>query len=187
MHGESYASGSSAHNRHHIHPDSQPLRNHPNPRGIMPKPDPTQRTPICPYCGHALAQSSINQCPTCEGHLDPLSRQATQNHMGPWYIRDTASPFRPGCSYEVIRALAVRGKLDPASPVRSPTTMQFWRRADETRGLAHILGNCHNCRLNANPADTACRSCGASFTAESDRQHLGLGARRPLPGRQENR
>jgi len=151
----------------------------------MPKPNPTTRTQLCPYCGQELQPPNNTHCSACSGHLDPLSKQATQNHMGPWYIRDQNAPFRPGCSYQVIRALTLKGKLDPESPVRGPTTMQFWKRADETPGLAHLLGNCHNCRFITKPTDKKCPSCGADFQPETNRQYLGLGALRPLPGRHE--
>ena len=42
------------------------------------------------------------KCEECGGLFEPLSRQATQISMGPWYIRDRNNPYRPGCSYEVL-------------------------------------------------------------------------------------
>src|SRR5881394_2638955 len=76
----------------------------PRPRPAPPIPNPTLT--VCPYCGHNSFNNA--RCDQCKGLLDPLSRQASQNAMGPWFIRDEAAPFRPGCSYETLRALIAR-------------------------------------------------------------------------------
>lgn len=137
---------------------------------------------LCPYCGEEQRAAAPTACHACRGVFEPLSRQATQNAMGPWQFRDAANPFRPGCSYETLRALAERGKIDPSTPVRGPTTRQFWMRADETHGLAHLFGRCHACRERARPSDALCFTCGAPFVAPTDRQRLGLGPVRPVGG-----
>ena len=102
--------------------------------------------------------------------------------MGPWFIRDAAQPFRPGCNLATIRMLITRGKVTRDSVVRGPTTGQFWRRADAVPGLSHLLGSCYSCRASADPGDSACRNCSAVFSAPDDRQSLGLGPVRLLPG-----
>lgn len=102
--------------------------------------------------------------------------------MGPWFIRDDLHPYRPGCSYETIRELAARGRLQPGSILRGPGTNQFWCLAKRTPGIAHLLGLCHNCQAPARAEEILCSQCGASFHADSDRQHLGLLATRLLPG-----
>lgn len=135
---------------------------------------------LCPYCGHT--QDEGRQCRRCRGLFEPLSRQATQNSMGPWQIRDEANPFTPGCSLETIRALIARGRIKPDSIVRGPTTHQFWRRAAETPGLAHLLGVCHACHAPAHPDDKICPQCAESFLAPDDRQRLGLAPIRSLTG-----
>ena len=56
---------------------------------------------LCPYCGNT--QKTPDRCEGCGGLFEPLSRKATQIKMGPWFIRDKNNPFRPGCSYEVLR------------------------------------------------------------------------------------
>ena len=61
---------------------------------------------ICPYCGKA--QVAAASCAACAGEFSPLSRQATQNEMGPWFVRDENQPFRPGIAYERLLA-----KIDP--------------------------------------------------------------------------
>lgn len=137
------------------------------------------RPVLCPYCG---AQSvTLDRCETCAGYFDPLSRQATQNHMGPWYVRDIEQPFRPGCAYSVIRAMAARGKIGGTTVVRGPTTRQFWELARRTPGVAHLIGVCHACQREASAEMAACAGCGASFGVEEDRQYLGLGEVRELP------
>ncbi len=136
------------------------------------------QTILCPYCGHA--QAGGRQCARCRGLFEPLSRQATQNSMGPWQVRDESNPFTPGCSFETLRALVARGRVRADSVVRGPTTHQFWRRADETPGLSHFFGQCHACRATAHADDRVCSHCGESFAAPTDRQSLGLSPARAL-------
>lgn len=139
------------------------------PRGIL-----------CPYCGRI----SVNpkRCDGCGGFFDPLSRQATQNGMGPWYLRDPANPFRPGCSYETLREMVKRGRIRPDTIIRGPTTRQFWNFASRTPTVANLLGICHNCHAKVSPDDYSCAACGAVFTPDTDRQHLGLAPVHLLPG-----
>lgn len=135
---------------------------------------------LCPYCGHT--QDSGRQCARCRGLFEPLSRQATQNSMGPWQVRDEANPFTPGCSFETLRALIARGRVRPDSIVRGPTTHQFWRRAEDTPGLAHLFGHCHACRASVHPTDKVCPQCAESLSAPLDRDRLGLAPVRSLSG-----
>lgn len=139
---------------------------------------------ICPYCGVSIGAAT--RCPGCKGLLDPLSRQASTNSMGPWFIRDEDQPFRPGCSHETLRILVARGKVTRTTIVRGPTTRQFWTHAGRTRGLAHLLGVCHNCQATVSASASECGSCGASFAVPADRQQLGLGTMHaiPVPGAQ---
>ncbi len=127
---------------------------------------------ICPYCGHT--QSDATRCEMCRGLFEPLSRQATQNAMGPWFIRDETQPFRPGCSYETLVRLVERGKVTPATIIRGPTTRQFWKRADQVQGLSHLMHVCHACGERVGKTDVCCEYCGAPFAADGDRQTLGL-------------
>lgn len=135
---------------------------------------------LCPYCGDATPSAS--RCTHCRGLLDPLSRQASQNAMGPWFLRDPAHPFRPGCSYETIAALVRRNKIGPQTVIRGPTTRQFWSIARRTPGVANLLGLCHACQADVQPEDHFCDDCGASFVVETQRQHLGLATVHLLPG-----
>jgi hypothetical protein len=154
----------------------------------MPEPSPARpeepaavpRVILCPYCGELSRDSA--RCESCKGHFDPLSRQASQNSMGPWFIRDPASPFRPGCSFEVLRGRVRRGKVGLNTVVRGPTTNQFWSPARRAPGLANLLGVCHNCGWQVGADDVACLSCGATFAYHVDRQYLGLTEVRLLPG-----
>lgn len=141
---------------------------------------PPVRGTLCPYCG--TISSDPKRCDDCRGHFDPLSRQATQNAMGPWFIRDEKSPFRPGCSFETLADLVRRGKVGLETVIRGPTTRQLWSLAGRTPGVANLLGVCHACRGTARVGETACGSCGASFAASMDRQHLGLAPVHLLPG-----
>ncbi len=134
---------------------------------------------ICPYCGEA--QSNSERCRACGGLFEPLSRQATHNAMGPWFLRDPGKPFHPGCSYETMVRMIDRGQLTRYSLVRGPTTKQFWTVARHAPGLAHLLGYCHNCDTSVDPGDHGCHVCGVPFGAYLSRNHLGLPEVRPLP------
>lgn len=136
---------------------------------------------LCPYCGHAQPAGG-EQCDSCGGLFEPLSRQATQNAMGAWFVRDEAQPYLPGRSLQTIQRLVARGKITADTVLRGPTTRQFWAYARDTPGVAHLLGQCHICHGPADTDEYMCRSCGAVFVAPSDRQHLGLAPVRLLPG-----
>lgn len=134
---------------------------------------------VCPYCGDA--QNAGDRCRACGGLFEPLSRQATHNAMGPWFVRDEKRPFQPGASYETIVKLIERAQVTRYSIVRSPTTKQFWTVARRVPGLAHLLGHCHNCDASVDPGDHGCHACGVPFGAYLDRNFLGLPEIRPLP------
>jgi hypothetical protein len=135
---------------------------------------------LCPYCG--VVQRGGEQCVRCRGLFEPLSRQATQNVMGPWHVRDEQNPFLPGVSYEKLREMAQRGKLQRGSIVRGPSTRQFWSLACNTAGVAVLLGECHHCHAPVASDAYMCRACGVVLTAATDRQHLGLAPVKLLPG-----
>lgn len=141
---------------------------------------PASPTPlfICPYCGGPTPDQP--RCAQCSGLLDPLSRQATQNAMGPWFIRDEQQPHRPGCSYETILALIARGKVTLDSVLRGPTTAQFWYPAKRIPGIASKLGVCHACQSKVS-GESSCPACHTLFEVEGDRQTLGLMAVRMIP------
>lgn len=140
----------------------------------------SSRPMLCPYCGSVSANPK--RCDRCGGHFDPLSRQATQNAMGPWYIRDLANPTRPGCSYETLKDLIQRGKVTRETILRGPATRQFWNFAGRTPSVANLLGVCHNCQREVSRESQSCGLCGAGFAPEADRQHLGLAPVHLLPG-----
>lgn len=134
---------------------------------------------ICPYCGDT--QAATERCRACGGLFEPLSRQASHNAMGPWYVRDEKRPFQPGASYETIVKLIERGIITKYTILRSPTTKQFWTVARRVPGIAHLLGYCHNCDANVGKDDHGCPSCGVPFGAYLDRNYLGLPEVKPLP------
>ncbi len=134
---------------------------------------------ICPYCGETQAASE--RCRGCGGFFEPLSRQATHNAMGPWFIRDPAKPFHPGCSYQTLARMIDRGQITRSTIIRGPTTRQFWTVAGRVQGVAHLLGCCHNCDAAAHASDHGCHACGVPFGAFRERDSLGLPEIRPLP------
>ncbi len=144
------------------------------------RPTPQLRSLVCPFCGEITPDAG--RCTACSARFDPLSKQATQNQMGPWSIRDERMPHRPGCTFDTVARLIQQGKLGANTILRGPTTKQFWMLARDTPGVANLLGVCHSCNEEVKVDAFACPSCHAPFTAERDRQHLGLGPSRPLPG-----
>jgi hypothetical protein len=136
---------------------------------------------ICPYCGD-VSMSDV-RCDKCNGPLDALSRQATQNDMGPWFIRDEAQPFRPGCSFSRVREMTLKGRIGPATVLRGPSTRQFWMPARRVPGVANLLGVCHSCQQPVRAEDSACPHCHAEFRPPQDRQSLGIAPAHFIPGR----
>jgi hypothetical protein len=102
--------------------------------------------------------------------------------MGPWCLRDVSSPFRPGCSFDTLRDLIKRGKITRDTILRGPSTRQYWNFASRTPGVANLLGVCHNCHVTVRSDDFSCAACGAVFSPETDRQHMGLAPVHLLPG-----
>ncbi|MCG8614806.1 MAG: hypothetical protein MI802_01210, partial [Desulfobacterales bacterium] len=128
---------------------------------------------LCPYCGNAQTEPR-DRCTACGGHFDELSLKATQGHMGPWFVRDRANPFRPGCSYEVLVKEIERGRVTATTILRGPTTRQFWSIAQNVPGVAHHLGYCHACGKTVKPGSSACEHCGEVFFAPTLKDNLGL-------------
>ena len=127
---------------------------------------------LCPYCGYT--QPNAEKCAQCGGLFEPLSRKATQIAMGPWFVRDKRSPFRPGCSYEVLKKQVRAGKVKPNTVIRGPSTHQFWSIARHVQGVAHLVGYCHECGAKVEPEYIACPECAAHFGAPRERDELGL-------------
>jgi len=151
-----------------------------SPTPDEPTPIPQPRRVLCPYCGEESRRPT--GCDRCGGRFDPLSRQATVNSMGPWFVRDPARPFRPGCSYEVIQQMARSGRIRPDTVLRGPTTGQFWSLAKRTPGVAGLLGICYACQAELPEDAASCHACGARVGHAPDRQHLGLSPVHVLPG-----
>lgn len=153
----------------------------PSPTAIAGAPGVPLARQLCPYCGHL--QSGAEECEQCKGLFEPLSRQATQNSMGPWQLRDAAKPFAPGFSFDVLKMMVARGRITSASIIRGPTTNQFWSFAIDVPGVAVLLGRCHSCRGSVSAEEYMCRACGAVLTPATDRQSLGLAPVVPvMPG-----
>ncbi len=128
---------------------------------------------LCPYCGNTQTQPD-DRCAGCGGYFDQLSLKVTQQHMGPWFIRDRHNPFRPGCTYDVLVKQIQKGKITPTTILRGPTTRQYWSVARHVPGVAHRLGYCHACGARVEPTDQTCSHCGESFFAPQIRDNLGL-------------
>lgn len=134
--------------------------------------EPAPMLVLCPYCGRT--SRNPDRCDDCGGLFEPLSRMATQIAMGPWFIRDKAQPFKPGCSYETLRRLVQAGRIHPLTVIRGPTTHQFWSIARNTPGVAHLVGFCHRCQEEVDPGSAFCPECSEPFEEPPERNELGL-------------
>lgn len=143
---------------------------------------------LCPYCGEFSERPAdvhgqpvgTPRCRACLAFLDPLSKQVTQGHMGPWSIRDTTRPFYPGVGFEVLAMLIARGEVTKETVIRGPGTGQFWMHAGRTPGVAHLLGACHACGAQSLKGETRCGVCAVAFPTFPERDRLGLpGAHTP--------
>ena len=128
---------------------------------------------LCPYCGHTQ-KAPADRCGGCGGHFDPLSRKVTQQHMGPWFIRDLQSPHRPGCSYQTLKKMIGSGKIKPETVMRGPTTRQFWTVAWRVPGVAHLIGFCHRCEEPITKGAGSCPRCNEPFPNPENRNRLGV-------------
>ena len=128
---------------------------------------------LCPYCGNTQ-NAPEDRCAACGGFFDALSLKVTQQHMGPWFIRDRNTPFRPGCSYEVLVKQVEKAKIKATTILKGPTTRQFWSVARNVPGVAHLLGYCHACGAHCQKTDESCNECGEVFFAPKLRDNLGL-------------
>jgi hypothetical protein len=101
--------------------------------------------------------------------------------MGPWFVRDSARPFAPGCSYErLVRRIDI-GDIKAATIIRGPTTRQLWAAARRVPCVAHLLGYCHACGGRVPRGAERCGGCRAVFEPWLDRERLGLGPLRLDP------
>lgn len=128
---------------------------------------------LCPYCGHK--QPLAPACRECRGRFDAWSLQATQNDMGPWFVRNSARPHFAGCSYATLLALVRAGEVGRDTVVRGPATRQFWTVARRAAGLAHLFGRCHACQGPVTAEDPVCAACGTGPFDAGDRNHFGVG------------
>ncbi len=128
---------------------------------------------LCPYCGHHQKEGD-EQCESCHGLFEPLSRTASQIAMGPWYVRNDDKPFLPGFSLSLLRRLVAGGRITADSVVRGPGTHQLWTRARFAHGVAHLLGLCHACGADVDPRVQMCAHCAAQLRVEGNRDTLGL-------------
>lgn len=135
---------------------------------------PPQRI-LCPYCG-TKTPATEERCGACGGFFDELSRRVTQQHMGPWFIREPEQPFRPGCSFTVIAKQVERGKITTKTVLKGPSTRQFWAMAANVPGVANLLGVCHSCSTSVSKIAQSCPTCGAAFPKPDGRDELGLDA-----------
>ncbi len=96
------------------------------------------------------------------------------------------NPTVVGCSYETLLRMVSTGAVTRDSILRGPSTRQLWQVARRVPGIAHLVGNCHQCRAKVERRAGAqlphcCAACGVSFGAYLDRNWYGLPDINPLP------
>ncbi len=113
-------------------------------------------------------------CSACGGCFDQWSLKATQDDMGPWFVRDARRPHFVGVSYESLVAQIRSGELGMNAIVRGPTTRQLWTLARRVPGLAHFFGRCFACQAPVREQAALCSACGAAPPPQVDRNFVGL-------------
>jgi hypothetical protein len=126
---------------------------------------------ICPVCGENTP--ARDSCSACKTVFEPADA-ATALSLGPWYIRDTRAPFRPGHSHEYLSQLIDEGRLQETTVIRGPTSQQFWMMAKSVQGVSQLLGFCHKCGAAATAQQKQCNQCQSDFSAPTDPNILGL-------------
>ncbi len=139
-----------------------------------------QRILVCPICGET--QPETNVCVVCNTLLEQEGILLAEGGIGPWWIRNEDLPFRPGITYEQVVDLAKMEKIQLHTLMRGPTTRQLWKIARRVRGVAHLLGRCHNCGEHVDSNARQCESCNAEFLAFRDRNNLGVDVTTPTKG-----
>ena len=124
------------------------------------------RALICPYCGETQPESV--QCRACQVQFDAGARRERHNAMGPWFVRDEAHPFLPGCSYEEIVRRVEQGTVTKHTLMRGPTTRQLWTIAKRIPGIAHLLGFATSAAL------MSIRAIMAAMPAAPDSEHCSI-------------
>jgi len=138
---------------------------------------------VCPRCGAVYAGGHEGMaCPECGLVDSPIDRQRVHNEMGPWAVRIGGGGGRSLVSFDRLTGLIDAGTVGASTPVRGPTTRQFWRRASEVPGVAVYLGRCHACGALVDRIEDECPSCAAALHPPHDRQMLGLPSPNLLPG-----
>lgn len=151
-------------------------------------PVPAAYARLCPYCAADVSECMPEDpCPACGKSNKPAARQSAQNDMGPWSALRTGPNAEPTgtaelLSYDRLIEAVRAGVITASTPVRGPSTRQFWKAAIRTPGVAHLLGRCHNCQVSVDPGVDHCPACEADFAAPTTRQDLGLALLVPLPG-----
>ena len=152
----------------------QNARNQRHEKTLQQPPPPGTTLILCPYCGCTQAVSPA--CVECKRGFGPNDRLRAQVEMGPWQVRDRRNLFLPGYCLEQLLTLTRDGRITPNTPLRGPTTRQFWLLARDVPGVSHHVGFCHKCKrpVKKSKALQTCPHCAADFVASNQRDRLNL-------------
>jgi len=131
----------------------------------------TKNPTLCPICGENTP--SRDNCLACGTVFDP-AEAATAISLGPWYIRDTRVPFRPGCSFDHLMKMIEEGRVQETTVMRGPSTQQFWVMAKNVQGVSQQFGSCFKCGAQCSRDQQQCPQCQASLMAPTETNRLGL-------------
>jgi hypothetical protein len=122
---------------------------------------------VCPFCG-VVSLAIEEACPHCKMNVASATRAGTKALIGPWYVLQTKLPSIPGVTFARLLELVRKGRIQPRSVVRGPTTHQFWRFAIQVKGLSREFGLCYDCGAEiASDAET-CPACSCSQSLPTD-------------------
>ncbi len=143
---------------------------------------PEQSLLVCPFCGVLQEKTAKDVCKECSRLIGRGTLVVAESEMGPWWVRESDFPFRPGTTYDHIANLARNGKITRKSIIKGPTTRQLWEVAGRVKGVAHLLERCHKCGGEVKPNARSCNHCRADFYVYKDRNNLGLDQSNPSEG-----
>jgi hypothetical protein len=134
------------------------------PDELPPAREPPQPNPravqhiVCPFCGH-ISEIGTATCKHCGLENSHITRTATRNKIGPWYVWQARNPSAPGMNWATLIALIKKGRVTPRSIMRGPTTGQLWRFAARVKGVSREFGVCWHCAASIQSSARVCPAC----------------------------
>ncbi len=122
---------------------------------------------VCPFCG-SVNHRTDEPCVKCGMDNTPSTRNSTRGRIGPWYVLQKRNPSAPGMKFDVLVKFVAKGRINPRTIVRGPTTTQLWRFAATVKGLSREFNVCYNCGGEVDRNTINCPQCGRDQQPPAD-------------------